>query len=55
MDRIIIRVPNAYVAYDIIMSFYGTIYNLGNLPEWRYELENIICQDFLGIKPDLKK
>lgn len=55
MDQIIIRVPNAYVAYDVIMSFYGKDSRIKDLPEWNYELEKIICFDFLGMKPNLDK
>lgn len=46
------EVPNAYVMYDIIMSFYGQKTNFGNYPEWYLLLENIKCYDFLDLKID---
>ena len=53
-NEIVIHVPNAYVAYDIIISFYGKEANYGNLPKWKHILETIICSDFLGIDCDSK-
>ena len=51
-NEIIIIVPNAYVTYDIIMSFYGQKTNIGNIPKWKHLLESVKCKDYLGLKYD---
>src|ERR1700678_1392603 len=43
LDKIIIKVPNVFVTYDIIMSFYHQQTNIGNLPKWKHLLESIKC------------
>lgn len=43
---ITINVPNVFVTYDIIMSFYKKITILGNLPKWKYTLDSLKCYDF---------
>src|ERR1700677_4855196 len=43
LNEITIEVPNAFIVYDIIMSFYGQKMNIGNYPEWKYQLELIKC------------
>ena len=55
LNKIQIQVPNAFVCYDIIMSFYGQVTNLGNLQQWYYLLEYIRCCDFLGLEKDITK
>jgi WD40 repeat protein len=52
-NSISINVPNVYVSYDIIMSFYGQKTNIGNLPNWKYLLESFKCNDFFGLTNDL--
>ena len=52
LNEITIIVPNVYVTYDIIMTFYGQKTNIGNLPEWKHLLETIKCKDYLGLKND---
>jgi len=47
-NSITIEVSNAYVAYDVIMSFYGQETNSGNLPRNKHLLELIKCHDFFG-------
>ena len=53
LNEITIEVPNAFVCYDIIMSFYGQKTNIGNLPGWQHLLESVRCSDFLGLKSDI--
>src|SRR4029077_8621165 len=53
LNEIIIEVPNTFVTYDIIMSFYGQKTNSGNLPEWEHLLESFRCCDFLGLPFDV--
>ena len=53
LDQIRIEVPNAFVCYDVIMSFYGQKTNIGNLPDWLHQLESVKCHDFLGLKSDI--
>ena len=53
LDQIRIEVPNAFVCYDVIMSFYGQKTNIGNFPDWLHILESIKCHDFLGLKRDI--
>ena len=50
--HITIKVPNAFVSYDIIMSFYCQKTNIGNLPSWQHVLESIKCFDFFGLPFD---
>jgi hypothetical protein len=52
LDRITIIVPNVFVTYDIIMSFYYQQTNFGNLPKWKHLLESIKCYDFFGLTFD---
>ena len=52
LNEITITVPNAYVTYDIIMTFYGQKTNIGYLPEWKHLLESIKCNDYLGLEND---
>ena len=52
LNEITIQVPNAFVCYDIIMSFYGQKTNIGNLPNWQHLLEFVRCYDFLGLESD---
>ena len=52
LNEITIEVPNAFVCYDIIMSFYGQKTNIGNLPKWQHLLESVRCFDFLGLKSE---
>lgn len=52
-NSIEILVPNAFVVYDIIMSFYGQKINSGNYPEWKIYLESYRCRDFLGLDIDI--
>ena len=49
------EVPNAFVAYDIIMSFYGRTTNIGKLEPWRWLLESVKCYDFFGMTFDRSK
>jgi len=51
-NNITIRVPNAFVAHDLIMSFYGQTTNLGQLYKDKHILETIKCYDFLGLEYD---
>ena len=46
---ITIEVSDAYVAHDIIMSFYGQKVNSGNYPAWRHEVESVRFSQFLGL------
>lgn len=55
LDTLLMNVPNAYVCYDVIRSFYGDKTNLGGLPDWKHSLEYIKCCDFLGIELNLVK
>lgn len=50
--KINVRVPNAYVTYDIIMSCSGEKTNIGNLPNWQHTLESIKCHEYLGLDFD---
>ncbi|AKI80633.1 putative BTB/POZ domain-containing protein [Acanthamoeba polyphaga mimivirus] len=52
-NSIEILVPNTFVVYDIIMSFYGQKINSGNYPEWKIYLESYRCRDFLGLELDI--
>src|SRR5271154_6765391 len=52
MNNITVEVPNAHVAYDIIMSFYNRQMNSANYPRWRHILESFIGRDFFSLKPD---
>ncbi|QGR53563.1 btb/poz domain-containing protein [Moumouvirus maliensis] len=52
-NTIEILVPNTFVIYDIIMSFYKQKTNSGNYPEWKIYLESCRCYDFLGLKFDI--
>ncbi|AVL94425.1 putative BTB/POZ domain-containing protein [Moumouvirus australiensis] len=52
-NNIEILVPNTFVIYDIIMSFYKQKTNSGNYPEWKNYLESYRCHDFLGLKFDI--
>lgn len=49
MEEITIYVPNAFVCYDCIMSFYGETTNIGGLIKYLHMLEYIKCSDFLGL------
>lgn len=49
LNNITIQVPNAYIAYDIIMSLYQKETNSGEYPKWYYLLELFICRDFFGL------
>ena len=51
-NYITIKVPNAFVSYDIIMSFYCQKTNIGNLPTWQHILESVKCHDFFGLPFD---
>ena len=51
-NNIIIHVPNAYIAHDIILSFYNQKTNIANYPVWKYILESVKCYDFFGIEYD---
>lgn len=51
-DNITITVPNAQVAYDIIMSFYGQEINNSDC---KYILEFYQCCDFFGLKINTDK
>jgi hypothetical protein len=46
LDCIEIEVPNAFVSYDIIMSFYGQKTNHENYPKWYHILQSYMCFDF---------
>jgi len=48
LNNITINVHNVYVAYDIIMTFYGQKTNSGNLAENKHLLETIKCYNFFG-------
>ena len=48
-NNITINVPNTYVSYDIIMSFYNQKTNVGDLPAWEHLLESYKCYDFFGL------
>src|SRR3990172_2553760 len=50
--QIKIEVPNAFVAYYIIMSFYHQTTNIGRLPQWQHTLESVKCYDFFGLSVD---
>lgn len=50
-----IEVPNAFIAHDIIISFYGKTTNIGNLETWQHLLESIKCYDYFGIIFDKSK
>jgi WD40 repeat protein len=47
-NGITIEVSNAYVMYDIIMTFYNQKTNSGNISADKHLLESIICYNFLG-------
>src|ERR1700678_3566293 len=49
LDKITIFVPNAFVIYDIIMSFYHQNSNISNLSKWKHLIESAKCYDFLGL------
>lgn len=51
-SEIKIIVPNVHIIYDIIMMLYGQKTNIGGLSQWKYTLELIKCQIFLGLKID---
>jgi len=51
-DVISIEVPNAYIAYDVIMSFYGQQTNLGKLSPNKHLLESIKCKYYFGLDID---
>ena len=53
LNEITLLVPNVFVAYDMIMSFYGQITNSGNLPNWLHQLEMIKCCDFFCLPFEL--
>jgi len=48
-----INVPNSFIIYDIILSFYDiNPVNLGKITDWQYYLEMIKCKDYLSIPYD---
>ena len=49
---IIIKVPNISAAHDVIMSFYGQVTNVGNLPEPLHQLEMTRCYLYFGLEID---
>lgn len=53
LKEVNLYVPNCYVSYDIIMSFYGLKTNQSNLPRWKYNIEYLKCCDFFGMPLDL--
>ncbi len=55
LNSITIEVPNAYISYDIIMSFYKIKTNSGFYDHWRYILEAIKCYDFFHLDYDYSK
>jgi len=52
-NNITIEVPNVYVTYDIIISFYSQKTNSGALSETKYLLESIKCRNFFGLDFDI--
>src|ERR1700722_5192317 len=44
-NNIPIIVSNIYIAYDVIMSFYGQQTNKGDFPKWKHILELYICKN----------
>lgn len=55
LNKIYIKVPNVYVAHDIIMSFYKHDVNKGNLPKWKHVLESIKCYDYFGLEFNIRQ
>jgi hypothetical protein len=53
-NEILIKVPDANVIYDLIMSCYGQKTNRGNLPDWEHTIKRYICSDFLELQVDYK-
>lgn len=51
-NELTIRVPNVFVFYDLIISFYGNYSNIAKYPEWYYQLKIIECKNFLCIEND---
>ncbi|AEQ61003.1 WD40 family protein [Acanthamoeba polyphaga mimivirus] len=49
-SRINIRVPNSHVFCNIISGFYGQKIKSGNIEPWKYQLDTILCRDFLGLE-----
>lgn len=49
-SRINIRVPNSHVFCNIISGFYGQKIKSGNIEQWKYQLDTILCRDFLGLE-----
>ncbi|AKI80523.1 WD40 family protein [Acanthamoeba polyphaga mimivirus] len=47
---ITIQVPNSHVFCDIIFGFYGQKIKSGNIEPWKYQLDTILCRDFLGLE-----
>jgi WD40 repeat protein len=52
LNSITIEVPNAHVAYDMIMLFYGQKSNLGMLSVTKHLLESLRCYYFFGLDFD---
>ena len=48
-SKLIVQVPNIWVAYDIIMSFYDQKTNLNSYDESVHLLEWIRCCDYFGL------
>ncbi len=53
MNEITIIVPNASVCYIIIMSFYGKNIDI-NIPNWKFVMEKVRCNDFLGLEYNIE-
>lgn len=49
LNKKTLDVPNAFVSYDVIMSFYGRESNVSNLPECKHSLEMVKCLDYFGL------
>jgi WD40 repeat protein len=52
LNDITITVPNAYAAYDCIMSFYGQVTNSGNFSKWNHALELYRCKNYFCLEND---
>ncbi|AKI80077.1 WD-repeat family protein [Acanthamoeba polyphaga mimivirus] len=51
-----IKVPNAFVAYDIIIELIeNTESNIGNLPVWEHYLEKLKFMDYIGLSTEMIK
>lgn len=51
-NKINCTVPNACIAYDVIMALIGTKINIGQIPEWEHTLKFVECYEYFGLEFD---